>query len=178
MIRVDIKDAHLVVDAVGQKIRLAKQRGVLSAAQRLVQVIKTEIVPGENPPPVDQGAYLAGWDAEPTADGAAVFNTAPHAPIIEEGGRPGFQIGRAMINALAEWVTRKGLLGRGAGSIQERAQGQEARNMAWAIATKMKQRGMFVRDGQRGLHVAQKAKKRAFKIIEEEIRAELQEALK
>jgi len=178
VIRVEIKDAHLAVDAVADKIRLAKERGVLSAAQRLVQVIKAEIVPNQERPPVDQGAYLAGFDAEPTREGADVFNTAPHAPIIEYGARAeNIKVGRKMIQALSEWVVRKGLLGRGRGSVQERAQNDEAQRMAWAIAQSMKKRGIFNPNGQEGLRIMEQAARRLPRLLEEEINAELRELL-
>jgi len=178
VIRVEIGDAHLVVAELAGKIKLAKERGILSAAQRLVQVIKTQIIPSQERPPVDQGAYLAGWDAEPTALGADVFNDAPHAPIVEYGARaPNIKIGRQMILALSEWVVRKGLIGRGRGSIHERAQNDEAQSMAWAIANSMKNRGIFNSSGQEGLRILEQARARLPKLLEEEIAAELQDLL-
>lgn len=178
MIRLGIGEGEKLTRHLAAKVKLAKERGTVSAGLRLVQIITTRLIPAEDPPPIDQRAYVAGWDTQPTDYGAIVFNTAPHAVIIEHGGRAGFEIGRKMIDALAEWVVRKGLLGKGSGSIQGRSQEQEAQSFAWAIATKMRQRGIFNRNGGEGLRIAEKAAALAPGVMVEEIRAELEEALK
>ena len=38
--------------------------------------------------PVDTGLYAASWDFDVNEERAILGNTAPHAPIIEEGARP------------------------------------------------------------------------------------------
>ena len=176
MISFDIKDAARLTEHLGGQIAEARRRGVASAGQRLVQVIQTRLIPAEDPPPVDQRAYAAGWDSQPTPEGADVFNTAPHAGVIEFGARAdNVKIGRRMIDALAEWVVRKGLLGRGPGSHQGRSQEAEAQSAAWAIARSMQKRGIFNRGGGEGLGIARKAARLAPGIVAEEIRAELAE---
>jgi hypothetical protein len=178
MISFDIQDAGKLTRYVGERLDLAKRRGAVAAGQRLVQVITSEIIPREDPPPIDQRAYVAGWDSQPTRDGADVFNTAPHAAVIETGARASaIKPGRAMVNALAEWAVRKGLLGTGKGSIQGRSQEAEAQSMAWAIIQNMRKKGIFNR-GSEGLHIAAKAAKRAPAILAEEIRAEIEQLMK
>ena len=178
MIRVEIKDSRVVTDAVREAVRRAGRLGTLSAAARLVQVIKSRLIPAEDPPPVDQRAYSNAWDFEPTATGARVYNDSPHAPVIEYGARAeNVKVGRAMIDALAEWAVRKGLVGRGRGSIQARSAEQEAQSFAWAVATNMRKRGIFNR-GSEGLGIARKASALAPALVEQEIRAELAELLR
>jgi hypothetical protein len=177
MLTFKIEDAEQLTDHLQKEINAAGRRGALSAAHRLVGVIVNELIPNENPQPVDQGAYRAGWHAEQTPRGADVFNDAPHAPIIEFGARPeNIKIGRKMIEALAEWVVRKGLI-TVEGNIQDTATGQDAIRYAWMIAMSMKKRGIFNRDGKQGLGILKKAKLMIPKVLAEEIAAEIREAL-
>lgn len=179
MIKIAIRDSDQLIRLLGDRFEKAKRLGCYSAANRLLQMIVTDIVPSTKPwPPVDQGAYNAGWAMEPVTNGVLLYNAAPHAPVIEWGARAeNIKIGRKMIDALAEWVVRKGLLGKGAGSIQDRSEDQEAQSMAWAIAQNMRRRGIFNHDSE-GLRIAEQASKRAPAIVVEEIRAELEEALR
>ena len=178
MIKIDIKDSDVLIKRLGERFEKAKQAGIYSAANRLLQHIVTVVVPGEKPPPTDQGLYNASWEIEQIRNGAILFNTAPHAAVIEHGARAeNIKVGRKMIDALAEWVVRKGLLGKGKGSIQTRSQEQEAQSTAWAIAQNMRKRGIFNRDAE-GLHIAEKASKKAPQFVIEEIKAELEEALR
>ena len=168
MISFDIGQAGALTAHVREQIRGAKERGVLSAAARLVQIIKTELIPHETPPPVDQSSYIDGWNFGPTPTGAEVFNTVPHAPVIEWGARgENVKIGRKLIDALAEWAVRKGY-----------ATAEKAESFAWGLATNMKKRGIFNRNGTEGLRILEKAQLRAPALIAEEIRAELEEAMR
>jgi hypothetical protein len=174
VISVDIEDSDRLTRHLAEQIAGVKKRGLLSAAGRLVQVIQTELIPHENPPPVDQAIYKDAWDFQETAEGAAVFNTAPHAAVIEYGARAeNIKPGRAMVRALSEWVVRKGLVPK-TGNIQDQAGEKGALSVAWAIITSMKRRGIFNRDRE-GLRIAEKAAARAPALIAEEIRAELRE---
>lgn len=143
------------------KHRDAAMRGLHSAAMRGVQMIQTEIIPASVPQPVDRGIYRAGWRFLAATDGALIFNNEPHAAHIEYGVRSqNVKIGRRMIFALTEWVTRKKLA----------SPGKEAVSAAWAIAQKMKQRGIF----GPGLHVLFKLKRVLPAVIREEISAEIE----
>lgn len=147
----------------------------LSAATRTVSHIQNELIPQENPPPVDIGAYRAGWQATPTEKGADISNTLPYAGIIEDGARAeNIKIGRLMIAALAEWVIRKRIVlamrGKSKADLMQRAE-----SVAWGIAINMKKRGIFNRDGNQGLHIAEKAKVKAVEYMREEFAAEIQE---
>lgn len=163
MKRFDAKDAPEIIAWVKKGMERARKDAALSAAHRLVGVIQGEIIPGITPQPVFEGAYRAGWHAEATEHGADVVNSVPYAPVIEWGARAqNIKIGAAMIKALTEWVRRKGLTGADGRPLSP-----------WAIAKSMQRRGIFNRDGQKGLRVAEKAAKRAGKIYEEEFVAEL-----
>jgi hypothetical protein len=141
----------------------AAKAAMLSTALRIVQIITTEIIPAEPRPPVDRGAFRAGWKAKAIEGGAEITNTMPYASIIEYGAKAeNIKIGRKMIEALTEWVRRKGLAGPEPG---------DASRIAWAIAQSMAKRGIF-NEGQ-GLHVLDKAMKNAQKIIDEEYAREL-----
>lgn len=163
--------AAQVAEHVRAKIAAATDRGLLSAVKRVQALIVSEIIPAESPPPVDIGTYKAGWEQRPEKieHGWMIKNTAPHAPIIENGARASrIKIGRAMIDALTEWVVRKGLVPKAkkSGALSE------ASGIAWAIAKAMQKRGIFNRDGK-GLRIAEKATKRAPDIVREEVAREL-----
>jgi hypothetical protein len=178
MLTFRIQDAGKLTDHLKKTIHTAAMQGVVSAAFRIVGIIQNEIIPEEKPQPVDQGAYRAGWIVGYTAKGADVYNVAPHAPIIEFGARASnIKIGRAMIEALSEWVVRKGLVAKSAGNIQASALENEAQRAAWAIAMSMKKRGIFNREGNAGLGVLKKAKLRIPAVLAEEVAAEIREAL-
>lgn len=185
----NIRDIGAFTDFTHTQIYEAGKRGVLSAAIRLVQVIHTELIPAEDPPPIDQHFYEAGWRYVETAKGADVFNDMPYASVIEYGARADqIKPGKRMIDALAEWVVRKGFTPKTEGNIQATADiDKAARGMAWAIAMSMMgfgdrgkypRRGIFNRDeGEGGLRIAEKAAARAEALIREEITAEIKEAL-
>lgn len=152
-------------------IKKAAHIAVLATANRIVQLIVTDLIPSAEPPPQDRGIYKAAWRAEPITQGAAVFNTAPHAPFIEYGVRArNVKIGKKMIDALAEWAIRKGLVsGKGA------SRAAEARGVAFAIATKMKQRGIWA---PKGLRILEKGMLKLNDFLQEEYPRELKRALK
>lgn len=163
-------------DAIKNGVR----KGALSAAERLVEIITTEIIPDGNPPPVFMGAYRAAWHAEPTPEGADVVNTIPYAPIIEYGARgENIKISKPMLDALTEWVVRKGLVGKPGhtGSTKSQQQAVQARSIAWAIAVHMKKTGIFNREGQQGLRIGEKALVKGRSMIAGEIAREIMNEL-
>jgi len=134
--RITLKEAG---DEFGKKLparmQEAAMRGLLSAAQRGVQVVVAEIIPAAVPQPVDRGTYRSGWAAFAIPGvGAAIHNAEPHAGLIEKGVRASaVKIGRAMIAALAEWAKRHGF--------------EEPERAAWAIAKRMQERGIWEQKG-------------------------------
>src|ERR1700677_3188412 len=109
----------------------------------------------------------------------------PYASVIENGAQAAnVKIGRAMIDALAEWARRKGLNGhdpKGRSSPDAYAQ---ARQIAWAIAramqgtAKVEGKGIFNRNGEQGLGIARKAAKRVAEFVGEEVNREIKRGLK
>lgn len=155
-----LKEAGVELDEMGRRIKTAAKKGLLSAAHRAVQTIVSEIIPGLVPQPVDRGFYRAGWRAEKTKKGAAIVNNQPHAVFIEYGVRAAnVKPGRAMIAALTQWARRKGF--------------EEPERAAWAIANKMRQRGIW---GQKGLGVLALLEARLPAIIREEVAREIEKA--
>jgi hypothetical protein len=165
MAKISISQAPAWVSMMGKEIKAAAVKGLYSAAVRTVSHIQTVVIPREPRVPVDRGIYRAGWRAEKLPDGAMVINTVPYASIIELGARAGnIKPGRKMIDALTEWVRRKGLAKKG-GTL-------EARQIAWAIARHMQKHGIF--NEGKGLRILEKAVVQIPQFIDEEIRREIQ----
>lgn len=163
---ISLKDAPAWVATLAPRMNAAAKRGAMSAAIRGVGIIQSEIIPKLSPLPVDRGIWRAAWRAEKLADGAAILNDAPHAGFIENGVRAGaVKPGRAMIDALAEWVRRKGLA----------SSSTEARGIAFAIARSMQKRGIFA--GGKGFHVLDTLAPRLKEIFAEEVRLAIEEDL-
>lgn len=147
----------------------AAERAMVAAAAKLVSTIQNEIIPKEDPQPVDRGLYRAGWRFKKIPKGAEVFNAVPHAPIVEYGARAAnVKVGRAMINALTAWVLRKGIV-----SGKGKAAKNEARQVAFAIANSMRKKGIFNRNGKEGLRILEKALERLGDFLSEEFPAEI-----
>lgn len=163
---------------IKSKIQKGTMEGIYSTALRMVGVIVNEIIPSEKPPPIDQRHYAGAWRAERTKRGADVFNNIPYASIIEKGARAkNIKIGRAMIDALTEWVRRKGLAGKAPknGSASRLNWDAQSRNIAWAIAMSFKKNGIFNRDGE-GLQIGAKGVKKGLRFAKEEIAREINKA--
>jgi hypothetical protein len=159
-------------------IQTGIRKGFVSTAFRIVEVITTEIIPDQNPPPIFQSAYRAAWHAEPTKDGADIVNTVPYASVIEDGARgENIKIGRVMIDAIAEWVLRKGLVGKLGKGGASSTQLTQARAAAWAIAVHMKKVGIFNRNGTQGLQIGAKGLAKGREFIGEEVAHEIFRAL-
>ena len=171
MAKISIHEAPAWVAKLGKQKHAAALRGVRSAGERLVAHIVTEIIPREPRIPVDRGIYRAGWRTRPLPNGVLVYNGTPHATFIEDGVRGDHvKVGRAMVDALAEWVKRKGLTGA-AKKEETRAQ---ARSIAMAIAQSMKKKGIF--GGGKGLKILARAEKKVDGFLDEEVKRELEKA--
>jgi hypothetical protein len=158
---IELSKAEAWVVQVGRRHREAAVKGLHSAALRGVQVIVTQIIPSRSPQPVDRAIYRGGWRPVMRPDGADIENLEPHAILVEEGVRAAnVKVGRAMIQALAEWAIRK--------RIATRA---DAVKVAWAIAMSMKRRGIF---GQKGLGILRElVEMHLDKIVQEEVQREV-----
>lgn len=105
-----IDDLNQFPSWLSETIDKGARRGMLSAGARIVNDIVTRVIPAEPRMPVDRGIYRAGWQFEATEGGVAVYNATPQAPIIEWGVRAErVKPGKAMIDALTQWVQRKGI---------------------------------------------------------------------
>lgn len=121
----------------------AAKKGLYAAGLRISQHLAAD-----GSIPNDRGTVRAGWRVEPTEEGAEIFNVAPEYPFIDGGVRAAnVKIGRAMINAIAEWARRKGLSLEGPEGTKPNPKKKPAVDMylpvAWAIAQSMKKRGIF-----------------------------------
>jgi hypothetical protein len=172
MPRFDLSNLPELEKWLDAKTKSAVHRGLVSAAFRTLGVIQNELIPAENPQPVDRDVYRAGWRVETTEKGADLVNDLPYAPVIEWGARAeNIKIGRAMIQALAEWAKRKGFSPPNIPKGGDPQKGWES--IAWAIATAMKKTGIFNRGGLKGLRIGEKAVKRLRAFLHEEVAREM-----
>lgn len=147
-----------------------------AAGRRTVVHLQTEVIAQAQPhPPVDRGLFRAGWHLHRHARGIVIYNITPgnYGPIIDRGARAAnIKVGRKMIDALAGWAKRKGLNPDGPGERLrgKRRPGVEAyRGVAWAIAMRMKKRGIF--NGGKGLRILEKAALAFPRFLHDEIRS-------
>jgi len=160
---ITLQGAAQRTDKLQEKWRKAAVLGLQSAAARGVQDIVTRIIPSRTPQPVDRGVYRSGWRFYTAPDGAVIECFEPHAILIEDGVRAGnVKIGKKMIDALAEWVQRKGIVS-----------GDEARGVAWAIAKSMQRRGIFNKGKGMGI-LAELVDKYLPNYVEEEVAREVE----
>lgn len=171
---IGIDEAGAWVKGLKGKLRKAAMKGLLSAGNRMVQHIQVTLIPKAQPHmPVDRGLYRGGWHVRETATGALVYNNAPHAAFIEYGVRRA-RIGQAMIDALTDWVLRKGLVARASDRAGRASTRQQAQNIAWAIAKDMQRRGIFAKG--KGLGILAAAVEKAPTFIRQEIKREVDTA--
>jgi hypothetical protein len=173
---VELKYAGKAIDLAVGKVRDKAARALYSACIRGISVIQGEIIPSRHPQPVDRGTYRAGWRAKPLKGeggklvGGELYNAEASAALIELGVRAdNVKIGRAMIQALVGWARRHGMgrrfvhtssrvrFDKATGKFAEvaakgRVEDSEKQLLAvaWAIAKKMKKRGIF---GPQGLRI-------------------------
>ena len=161
----DIEQADEVKRHLDKGFKKAAKRAALSTGIRIVEQIQAVVIPGEPRPPVDRGIYRAGWRASPEPYGASITNTVPYSPIVEWGARAAnIKVGRAMIDALTGWVSRKGI-----------GAGDPPRSVAWAIAMSMKRRGIF--NGGKGLRIFEKGLRNGMKFFRQEMARELRKEM-
>lgn len=124
-------------DKLGTRLESIKRRSALSAAQRGVVLMqtRTRAAPPANPSGVGSGGavntanYLRRWKAVRTGEGAAVFNSAMYAGVIELGRRKGAAM--PPIEQIARWAQRR--LGM---------KYDDAKKIAFVIARSIARRGL------------------------------------
>lgn len=138
------------LDKVQFDVRQVALDAAVDAARRGVRDIQVVIIPKLPGPPVNRGNYRAGWKFEKLPDGARIYNrTYPQAPLIEFGVRAeNVKPGKAMRDAIAEWIAMKGIGPRASESIE---------SVVWAICMGLKKHGIFRLGGSSGFHVIEKA---------------------
>ena len=188
MTEIDIKESAKVKSIFRELFAGSLNEALLSAAYKVQQLITTELIPAATPSPVDRGFYNAAWRVRSgVEDGqtfAEVLNDVKHALFIEYGVKSDrVRPGKAMHDALTEWVIRKGLAaGRQVmsdGSTRRKnktTENFEAASMAYAIMMTLKKNGIF--DRGEGLKIAQKARERVPAIVMEELRAAVKDHLR
>lgn len=135
---VPLSKAAAQFEALGQDMKKAAFRGLILAGSRGLQKLITQIIPSRVPTPVDRGLYRAGWKLRVGNDFVEIYNDEPHADFIEEGVRAkNVKPGKAMLEAIAAWVRRKGLANNPA----------EVLSISWAIVRSMQKKGIFNRRG-------------------------------
>jgi len=120
---------------MASKITDAFRRAGIGTITRAAQVMVTDLIPQNMPrQPVDRGIYKAGWRIDTTKmpKEASLVNTVPYAPIIEYGARAeNIKVGKRMLDALEEWVIRKGIGGHGkqkvAGKSSKKSKSSDAK---------------------------------------------------
>lgn len=140
---------------LGKALRTAGLKGLLSAALRAKQDLQTRSMTElGNEQPIDRRIYVAGWQTEKLPDGAAIYNSVPHALYIEYGVPAGKVVASHKAQqAIAEWARRK------MGGIDEK----KAWQVAGAILAAMRTKGIF-RRGQ-GLRVLERYVKRTLPTV-------------
>ncbi|GAC1446922.1 MAG: hypothetical protein PVSMB8_04840 [Vulcanimicrobiaceae bacterium] len=158
----DAKGGKELEAFLAEKSVNAVRRAIISAGFRTLGAIQNEIIPALQPhAPIDRRAYVAAWHLEIREDLVELVNSIPHAVLIDKGVRAEHvKVGRIMIDALAAWVLRKGLAGKGASASVT------ARQIAWAISMTMKKVGIF---GRTGMRVGEKALKKFQEYLPDEL---------
>jgi hypothetical protein len=83
----------------------AVERALVDAGMMLEGRLVQKEIAAADPKPVDQGQFKASWQATEIPGGIVVGSTAKHAVVMERGRKPG---GRVNLQAIREWVERKG----------------------------------------------------------------------
>lgn len=116
--------------------------GVVEAIQTTcglqAEPIFQRLVSGEHPPPVDRGTSRRQFHVANLSNGAVIYDSAAHFPILEEGRRPGARM--PPVKAIYEWVRRKQIgatLVGGAKSVEA-----QQKSIAYLIARKIAERGL------------------------------------
>ncbi len=135
-------------DHVVERGRKIVRRTVKMVAPRIIQ----GLISRDPRPPVDRSTYRREWHFDDTREGASVYNSSPHAGVIEYGRRPGARM--PPLAAIEAWVHRKGLvLGVTKKGKRRRLSSRltpsqisgyqaQVRRVAWLIARSIARRGL------------------------------------
>lgn len=142
----------------------AVQNALYGTAMAIVSKILNEIIPAEPRQPVDVGTYRAGWKFKKIPKGAMVYNSVPHAILIEKGVRAAnVKPGRAMREAITQWLIFKKITSM-----------EDAPKVAWAVMMAMKKRGIF--NEGKGLRILEKAMKFFPELLDREFKIQFRRA--
>ena len=173
--RLDVKKLGPLLRKLGDQAKEALARGALSGAMRGVQHMQTVTAQDGI---FDRGTYRLGWKARPTGHGATLFNDAVHAPIIEDGRRPGARM--PPVAVIQRWAERKLHLTDRALEKAVAKSGKGKKTKALREAAKIDARGIAFlmaraigRRGIKGKHVLRNAVPALIKIVQEEVEREL-----
>lgn len=150
------RDLAPLVRRLGADGPAALRRGVLSGALRCVGIMQ---VRGDAAGVFDRGRFRQSWAAWATTNGARLLNTAPYAPIIEEGRRPGARMPPPAV--IERWAKRKLALSP-----------DEAAAAAFPIARAIAARGIP------GKHLLREARPVLVQVVTDEARRELEAAVR
>lgn len=140
VIKMNPAEYALYIRRLGPAFKAAALRGTQRTALRAVADLQqeTSLAPPANPQQVGAGGavntgnFKRSWRWSKLPDGAAVYNMAPYAGVIEYGRRPGSQM--PPTRPIAQWIQRR--LGKNA---------KEAQGMAFAVAKAIGKRGLLGR---------------------------------
>lgn len=183
VIHVNALQLPAVLEAHAKKLPQAFQVACVLAAERGRSYLVRQS-------PVDLGQFKNSWKVKHGSNGPVIVNDAPHAGIIENGARP-HPVSREGIEALTQWAKRKLLMGARMSRKKYLASGRklskaalsttgkkgqhwadvEARNIAFAIAGKLK------KEGQKGLFITQKSIPQLAKFLAIELAKQINKAL-
>lgn len=131
----DIKQWPAFLKKLGLRAHDARMRGVLSGAQRGVQLMqrRTETaVPASARGGVgafNTGNYRGRWRSRPLSNGAMIYNDSNYAGIIDEGRRVGGRMVPLIV--IQRWAQRR---------LQMSV--KEAKRAAWPMAKAIQKRGL------------------------------------
>lgn len=166
-VNIDLRDYSGYIDRLGPRAISAMKRGILSGALRSIDLLiqRTRTAAPANPGgvgsggAVDRACFVSSWKSDPTEDGVVVFNTAPHAAIVEEGRRPNSKFPPKA--EIAGWIHRR--LGIPL---------DDALAIAYVFARAIALRGL------KGRHILSGSLDDIMRLVKEEIRTELTEELR
>ena len=172
-VKVDLPGLSALIRKVGKAAPAAVLRGLLSGALRAQAIMQAR---GDEAGVFDRGEYRRGWKARATARGAVVENVAPHAPIVEEGRRPGARM--PPVDVIERWTRRKLSVahvpktGKHKGMPRRRKlRAEEARGIAFVVARAIARRGLPAK------HVLRDATSALAWMVAGEVRRELTRAI-
>lgn len=158
--KLSIKDWPTYVARLGERAHAALQRGILSGALRCIPLMQKRT---EQAVPASQsgragafntGNYRRRWKVRSVTNGAAIYNDATYAGVIDSGRRPGTM---PNLGAIEAWAKRR--LG---------LSDKEAKSAAYPIARAIKARGLKPRNVLSG------ATQQLAELIQKEVIRELQ----